>query len=192
VYILWLVCTRAVIIHMSVCCAKKISVDTNMFDFVTLTFMFDLLTEHFNIGCIFWIVCIRILIFHMSVCCDKILPWVPTGLTLWTWPLCSTNSKKSTLTISFEWYELRLWYFTWLFVVRRQFQWVPTCLTLWHWPLCLTYLLKTLTLDLPFEWYVLGFWYFTSVFVVTRPFRGYQQIWFCDLDLYVWSTYWKL
>jgi hypothetical protein len=82
---------------------QVLSVGTNSFDLMnlSLTFVFALLTENFNLGCIFWMVCIRILIVHMSVCCDKIDLWVPTGLILWPSPLCLTDRQKITLAISF-------------------------------------------------------------------------------------------
>jgi hypothetical protein len=99
---------------------KVFSKGTNWFDLVTLTFMFDLLTENLNVGCIFWMVCIRVLIFHTSVCCIKAFPWVATSLTLWPWPLCLTKLQKTlTLAISFEWYALGLRYFTLLFLETR-------------------------------------------------------------------------
>jgi hypothetical protein len=40
-------------------------VGINGFDLVTLTFMFDLLTENFNLGCIFRMLCTRTLIFYI-------------------------------------------------------------------------------------------------------------------------------
>jgi hypothetical protein len=73
----------------------------------------------------------------------------------------------------------------------KTFPWVPKKFTLWPWPWCLTYLLKTFTLAISFEWYVLWIWYFTWLFLVTRPFSGYQQVWPCDLDFYVWPTFCK-
>jgi hypothetical protein len=169
---------------------QDLSMGLNIFDFVTLTCMFDLLTENFNLGSfIFWMACIRILIFHMSICCDKNFPQVPSGLTLWPWPWCLMYILKTlTIHISFDWYVLELWYFTWVFVVTRWFQWVRTGLILWTWPLCLTYLLNTLTLAVSFKWYVLGFWYFTWMSVVIRLYRGYQQVWLCELDLCVIPT----
>jgi hypothetical protein len=56
------------------------------FDIVTLTLVFDLLVENFNLVYNIWMVSTRALIFRMSVPCDKTIPWVPTDLTLWPWP----------------------------------------------------------------------------------------------------------
>jgi hypothetical protein len=138
---------------------------------VTLTFMFDLLSQNISLGCICCMVCIRILIFHISVCCDKTYPWLPTGLTLWPSPLCLTYLQKIwTLTISFEWYLLGLWDLTRVFL--ETFPWVATDLNLWHWPWSLAYILKNLNLVITFEWYALGLGYFIWVFLATRPFPG--------------------
>jgi hypothetical protein len=76
---------------------------TKMVDLVTFTVVFDGLKEKFNLGYIFWKVCTRTFIFHTSVSWDKIIPWVPTNLTLWPWPLCLTCILKTlTLAITFE------------------------------------------------------------------------------------------
>jgi hypothetical protein len=86
------------------------------FDLLTLTF--DLLIENFNIGYIFWLKSTKALTFHMSVSCDKTFLWVPKNMTFWPW--CLTHLLKTlTLAITFEWYILRLWYFTWVFLVTK-------------------------------------------------------------------------
>ena len=66
-----------------------------------------------------------------------------------------------------------IWYFTWVFPVRRPFSGYHF-FTLWPWPLSLTYFLKTLTLLITFEQWVPQLWYFTWVFLVIRPFSGYH------------------
>jgi hypothetical protein len=112
-----LVSTRTLIFHMSVSSDKTFQwVQV----YLTLTFVFNLHIENFNLAYIFWIVCSRIWIFHMNVCCDKSFQWVPTGLTLWTWPLHLTYLLKTLiLAVSFEWYVLGFWYFTWVFFETR-------------------------------------------------------------------------
>jgi hypothetical protein len=112
--------------------------------FYLLTLMFDIHIENFNHAHILWLVCTNILIFHIGVCCDKMI---------------SVGTNRFDFV-----------YLTFMFDL----------------------LTENLILAISFEWYVLGFWYFTWVFVVTRPFRGYQQVWHCYLDLYVWHTYWRL
>jgi hypothetical protein len=77
------------------------------FDLLTLTF--DLLIENFNIGYIFWLISTKALAFHVSVSCDKTFLWVPTNMTFWPWCL------------TFEWYILGLWYFTWVFLVTKPY-----------------------------------------------------------------------
>ena len=144
--------------------SQDLFMGTKLFDLVTLTLVFDLLFKNFNLGYNIWMVSTRALIFHMSVSYGKTFPWVPKVLTLWPWPL-TYLLKTLTLAITFKWYVLGCWYFTWVFLVTRS-------LTLWPW--CLTYLLKTLILAITFKWYVQGCWYFTWVFLVTRSFHGYQ------------------
>jgi hypothetical protein len=74
------VCTRALIFHMSVPYGKIFPWVPKFFDLVTLTF--DPLIENFNLGYNFQMVCTRMLIFHMSVPCDKIFSYIPNVLTL--------------------------------------------------------------------------------------------------------------
>jgi hypothetical protein len=80
-------------------------------------------TKHFDLGYNFWMVSIRALILHMSsIPCDKTFPWVPKLLTFWSWPWCLTYFWKTlTFAITFEGYVLRLWHFTWVFLVTRPF-----------------------------------------------------------------------
>jgi hypothetical protein len=98
-----MVSTRPFIFHISISCDKTFFgyQTTNRFDLVTLALVFNLLVliENFNLGYIFWMVCTRALIFHTNVPCDK----------------------RLTLAISFEWYILGLWHFTWKFFVTRPF-----------------------------------------------------------------------
>jgi hypothetical protein len=58
---------------------QDLSVDIKNFGFVTMTLVFDLFFENFNLGHIFSMVCIRPV---MSIPCDKTFPRVPTILTL--------------------------------------------------------------------------------------------------------------
>jgi hypothetical protein len=101
---------------------QDFSMGTKLFDHVTLTLMLDLLIKNFNLGYNFQMICTRMLIFHMSVPCDKNFSWVPKFLTLWPWPWYLTYLLKTfTLPITFEWYVLALWYFTWVFLMARPF-----------------------------------------------------------------------
>jgi hypothetical protein len=73
------------------------------FDLVTLTLVFNLLIDNFNLDYIVWLVSTRTLIFHMSVSFDKTFLWVPTYLISWSWPWCLTYKLKTlTLHISFK------------------------------------------------------------------------------------------
>jgi hypothetical protein len=162
-------------------------------DLVTLTLLFDLLIKNINLGYIFWMVCTRTLIFIWVFFFWQDLSMGTNRFDLVPWPWCLTYTVKIlTMPISFEWCLLELWYFTWEFVWQvfsvgiNRFDLVT--LTLMFDLLTNS---DTVTLDVSFEWYVLGFWYFTWVFVVTRPFRGYKQVWPCDLHLCVWPTYRK-
>jgi hypothetical protein len=132
-YIFWMVSTRILIFYMSLSFEwQDLSMGTNRFDLVKLTFALDLLNEKFNLGYIFWMVCTRTLIFHMRVCCVKSFQWVSTGLTLWPWRLCLTSLLKTlTLAVSFEWYVLRLWYFTWSVPWDKT---LPRYQQIWPWP----------------------------------------------------------
>jgi hypothetical protein len=128
------------IFHMSDPCDKIFSWVPNLFDLLNL--MFDPIIKNFNRGYNFQMVCTRMLVFQMSVPCDKIFSYVPNILTLWPW--CLTYLLYIlTLAITFKWYVLGCWYFTWLFLETRSFHGYQTFFTLWPWPWCLIYLLKT-------------------------------------------------
>jgi hypothetical protein len=120
-YNVQIVCTKTLIFHE--CSLWQILfMGTKMFEFVTLTFMFDLLIKKFNLAYNIWIICTRALIIHMSVPYGKTFPWVPDFLTMWPWPWCLTYLLKTlTLAITFKWYILGWWYFTWVFLVTRSF-----------------------------------------------------------------------
>ena len=78
---------------------------------------------NFNLAYNFWTAYARALIFHMSIPCDKTFQWyyyfLPCGLDLGVWP---NFLKTLILLISFEQWVLRLWYFTWIFLVIRPFR----------------------------------------------------------------------
>jgi hypothetical protein len=81
----------------------------------------------------------------MHVPCDKTFLWVPKSLTLWPWPWCLIYLLKTlTLAISFEWFALGLWHYTWISLVTRPFHEYKFfyLLTLTLVFVCLTYLLK--------------------------------------------------
>jgi hypothetical protein len=132
--------------------------------------MFDLLIENFNFGYIFWLAGNSALILHMRAPCDKAIPWVPK-FDLKTWIVC-TRTLIFHMSIPCD----------------TTFSWVQKFVTL------------TLVLDLLTENCNSGyiFWMIctrTLIFhmsVVTSPFSGFQQVWPCEFDLYVWLTYWKL
>jgi hypothetical protein len=113
----------------------------------------------------------------------------PCDFDLGVWPIC--HIENFNLNYIFWMICSRILIFHMSVSSDKTFPWIPTDLTLWPWPWCLTYILKTLTMHIYFEWYmyVLGLWYFTWMFVVTSPFSEDQQVWPCDLDLYVWLTY---
>jgi hypothetical protein len=145
---------------------------TKRFYLVTWPWCLTLLSKTLTLAYNFQVVCTRMLIFHMNVPCDKIFSWVPK---FWL--------KTLTLAITFKWYVLGCWYFTWVFLVTRSFHGYQH---LWPWPWCLTLLSKTLTLAITFKWYVLGCWYFKWVFLVTRSFHRYQ------IFLTLWPWPWCL
>jgi hypothetical protein len=65
---------------MSIPCDKTFPwVQIKMFYLVTLTLVFDLLLENFNLGYIFWLLgtCTGALTFHLIVLCEKTFSWVP-------------------------------------------------------------------------------------------------------------------
>jgi hypothetical protein len=77
-FIIWMVCTWALIFHMRV-----FSVGTNRFDLVTL--VFDLHFQTFNPAySIYWIVCTTTLIFQMNQY-ELVLP---CDLDLYVWVTC--------------------------------------------------------------------------------------------------------
>jgi hypothetical protein len=183
-----MICIRALIFHMSISCDMTFLWVPK---FLTLWLWPRCLTYLLTYSKhVFWLVGTRALTFHMSVPCNKTFSWVQKNLTLWLWLWYLTYLLKTlTLAISFKWYVCtRTLIFNTSVSSDQTFPWVPTDLTLWPRPWCLTYIIKTLTLPISFELYVLGLWYFTWVFVVTNPFSGCQQVWPCDLDLYVWLT----
>ena len=58
----------------------------------------------------------RALTFHLNIVSGKTFTWVPTFLTLWSWPWSVTYFLKSlTLLITFEKWMLELRYFIWVF-----------------------------------------------------------------------------
>ena len=65
---------------------QDLSVDTKIFDFVTLTLTFDLLLKKLNLDHNFWSKSYRALILHISVPCDKTFLLMPIFLTKWPWP----------------------------------------------------------------------------------------------------------
>jgi hypothetical protein len=92
---------------------QDLSIGTNRFGCVTLTSVSDLLIENLNFGYLICMVDTTALTFHVTIPCGKTFPWVPTDLILWHWPLCLTSLLKTlTMSVSFEWYALWLWYFT--------------------------------------------------------------------------------
>jgi hypothetical protein len=120
-YIFWMVSIRVLTFHINIP-YNKIFLWVPKNDLVTLTFVFYLLFKNFNLGYIFWMVFTRNLIFHMNVCCDKSFQWVRIGLTLWPWPLCLIYLLKTlNLAVTFDWYKLEFWCFTWVFVLTIPF-----------------------------------------------------------------------
>ena len=71
---------------------QELSVDTKIFDLVTLTF--DLLLKKINLGHNFWTKRDRAFIFHMGICCDKTFLLEPTIFTSWPWPWLLTYFWK--------------------------------------------------------------------------------------------------
>ena len=105
--------------------------------------VFVLSLWNFNLANNFWTVSAKAFIFHMNIPCNKTFPLVPLLLTLWSWPCSLTHFKKKTKTftllITFEQWELELWYFTLIFPVIRPFRGdhyvLPCDLDLWVWPI---------------------------------------------------------
>ena len=76
-----------------------------------------------NLANNFWTVSARALIFHMRSPFEKTFLWVPLLWTLWPWPWSLTHFLITlTLLITCELCALEVWYFTWLFLVRRSFR----------------------------------------------------------------------
>ena len=75
---------------------QDLSVDTTIFDFVTLTLTFYLLLKKLNFGQNFWIKRDRAFIFHNHMCisCGKTFLSIPKFLTSWPWPWLSTYFWK--------------------------------------------------------------------------------------------------
>jgi hypothetical protein len=100
-YMLWLVCTKTLICHMSVCCDKSFQwIPTGL---TLWPWSLCLTLGKLNLRSISWMVCIRSLIFHMNVPWDKTFQWVLTDTAL---PLaavwCLTYILKTlTLAIKF-------------------------------------------------------------------------------------------
>ena len=91
---------------------------TIIFYSVTMILEFDLFFENFNLANNFWIVSARALIFHMNILYDKTFSvyhyvW-PHELGVW--PILK---KNLTLFITFEQWELEVWYFKLIFLVTR-------------------------------------------------------------------------
>ena len=87
--------------------------------------------ESFNLANNFWTVSARALIFHMNIPCDMTFLWIPVWLTLWPWPQSFTYFFKTLiLLITFEFWVLELWYFTWIFFLMRSF---CTYFIFWPW-----------------------------------------------------------
>ena len=76
----------------------------------------------------FWTVRAIALIFHTNIPCDKTFSWVPLFFNLWHWPWRLTYFLKTlTLIISFEQWDLDIWYFTWVFLEIWYFTWAFPC-----------------------------------------------------------------
>jgi hypothetical protein len=87
--------------------------------------------------------------------------------------------KNFTSAISFEWYVLELWYFTWVFIVTKTFHGYQINWTCELDQLIHKFLLNGMYLnfDISHECF---FWQDLSM--------GFNKF---DLDLSVWPTYWK-
>ena len=171
---------------------QDLSVDTKIFDFVTLTLTFDLLLKKLNLGHNFWTKRDRAFIFHMCISCDKTFLPIPKFLTLWPWPWLLTYFwKKLNLGNNFWTKRDRTFIFHMCISCDKTFLPIPKFLTSWPWPWLLTYFWKNLTLAITFEPKEIGLSYFTCVFLVTRPFCRYQNFWLRDLDLDFWPTFEK-
>ena len=65
---------------------QDLSVDTKIFDCVTLTLTFDLLMKKLNLGHNFWAKRDRTFIFHMCISCGKTFLLETKFYTSWPWP----------------------------------------------------------------------------------------------------------
>ena len=97
-----------------------LSVDTKIFDFVTLTLTFDLLLKKLNLGHNCWTKRDRAFIFHMCISCGKTFLSIPKFLTSWPW-LLTYFWKNLTLAITVEPKGIGLSYFKCVFLVARPF-----------------------------------------------------------------------
>ena len=149
--------------------------------------------ENFNLANNFWTVNASALIFHMSIPCDKTFPWVPLFWTLWPWPWILIHFLKTlTLPITFEQWVREIWYFTWIFPVKRHFRGYDNFFLVTLILESEQFKKKNLTLPITFVQWLLELWYFTLLILVTRPFRVFYYFWHCDLDLGVRPTFRKL
>jgi hypothetical protein len=150
--------------------------------FDLLTLKLDLLIENFNIGYIFWLISTKALTFHMSVSCDKTFLLVPTNMTFWPW--CLNLLKTLTLAITFEWYILGLWYFTWVFLVIKPYHGYKrfdlVTLTLVFKPLIDNF-------NLGYNFWMVHVYTRALIFHMSIPcdktLPWLQKVWPCDFDL---------
>jgi hypothetical protein len=94
------------------------------FDLVTLSLVFDLLIENFNLGYIFWLVGTRALTFHTSVCCYKTLPWVLKNMALWPWCKFDLHIENFNFGYSFWIVCTRTWTFHMTVPCEKTFPWL--------------------------------------------------------------------
>ena len=171
---------------------QDLSVDTKIFDFVTLTLTFDLLLKKLNLGHNFWTKRDRAFIFHMCISCDKTFLSIPKFLTSWPWPWLLTYFwKKLNLGNNFWIKRDRAFIFHLCISCDKTFLSIPKFLTSWPWPWLLTYFWKNLTVAITFEPKETGLSYFTCVFPVARPFCLKPNFLPRDPDLDFWPTFEK-
>jgi hypothetical protein len=99
-----------------------------IFDFVTLTLVFDILIETLTFS---GYIGTRALTFPMSVLCDKTFPWVPKIVTL----VFDLHIKNFKLGYNFWIISTRALIFHLSIPYHRTFPWVPEKLTSWPWRL---------------------------------------------------------
>jgi hypothetical protein len=117
-----MVCTTMLIFHMSVLCDNIFSCVPNILTLWPLCLTYLLKTLTLPVTFKWYVHCTRMLIFHMSLSCNKIFSWVPNFFDLVTLTLMfDPLIKNLTLAITFKWYVLECWYFTWVFLVTRFF-----------------------------------------------------------------------